>query len=194
MAESVSIAFRIKNFLRDKELMVHWQYLVLAAALSFGSGFLWAYAGIRADMEPMFIPVGTALLQGFLAFLYMPKKGEPRYIFYAVVFSLISYFLGKYLLYIHYYDWMISAVVDKSKVNFGLLFFYLRTTDYDSFRAFLSFFKSNASLLDWLAITGIVAGSLDYLYFYRNATDEHSSKPDKNEGRRIRRRFTGQHH
>jgi heme/copper-type cytochrome/quinol oxidase subunit 4 len=158
MEESVSIAFRIKNFLRAKGLMVHWQYLVLAVSLSIATGFLWALASILTRAELLFIPVIVALIQGFLAFLYMPAKGEARYVFYAIVFSLFAYFLGKYLLYIHYYDWMISAVVDKSKVDSGLLFFYLRTSDYESFKAFLHFFKSNASVFDWLTILSSIAG------------------------------------
>jgi len=182
---------QFKKFLETKGLLVHWQYLVLASALSIFGAILWAYIGILSDSEFGIIAAILGIVQGFLAFIYMREKGEPLLIFYSVLFSLFSFFLGKYLLYVHYYDWVLSGVVDKSQLSFNLLFFYLKAIDTSSIAQFVSFFKQNFTLFDIFLIVLIIASSLEYKLLFHgiNQTDYNNHKRN---GRRIKRRFTGQ--
>jgi len=190
----IDTPFRLKTFLQQKNALIHWQYLVLALAISFGGALVYAYASIRFGLDLMLIPIGLSMLQGFLAFLYMPEKGDPRYIFYSLLFSFLSFFLGKYLLYVHYYDWLLAAVVNKDELSFSLLFFYLKAIDYSSIEQFFSYFKSAVSLTDILTIVMIILSSTQYLLLYQDEDSFKEGPRDKNKGRRIRRRFTGQHH
>jgi len=182
---------KFKQFLDSKGLLLRWQYIVIALSISFFGGISWAYLAIRYGLELGIFAAFLGLIQGFLAFIYMRIKGDPMLIFYSIVFSLFSFFLGKYLWYVHYYDWIISGVVDKSELSYGLLFFYLRTMDLTSIKMFFEFFKQHFSLIDLLWIVIIISSSLEYLFF---ATDEKNIKPTKraSSGRRINRRFTGQ--
>ena len=185
--------FQFKRFLDRKGVLVHWQYLVLAVLLSLFGAFLWAYVSICYDLELGIIAVALGFTQGLLAFIYMREKGDPRLIFYSLIFSLMSFFLGKYLLYVHYYDWVLGGVVDKSELSFSLLVFYLRAISYDSIGDFLDFFRETFSFYDILWLVLIIASSLEYQLFYKyEDDDEGHGDSNKSSYRRIRRRFTGQ--
>jgi len=186
------LLFQLKSTLTEKGILKHWQYLVLASMISFFGVFLWAYLSILFNVELGVIAVFLGAIQGVLAFLYMEEKGDPRLIFYSLVFSLLSFFLGKYLLYVHYYDWILSGVVDKNNVNFSLLLFYLRVISYDSIGQFIDFFKAQFTLYDMLWIVLIIASSMEYLLFYGNQRNNNQPPSQKKSGRRIQRRFTGQ--
>ncbi|RUA32377.1 MAG: hypothetical protein DSY76_00530 [Bacteroidetes bacterium] len=183
---------RIKQRLLEKDMLKHWQYLVLASVISFFGAIFWAFLSMVYDVEFGIVAVLIGAIQGLLAYVYMEERGDPRLIFYSLVFSLMSFFLGKYLLFVHYYDWILSGVVDKSDVNFSLLLFYLRVISYDSIGQFVDFFKSNYTSYDILWIVLIVASSLEYLLFYGNQHNDNNPPSQKKSGRRIERRFTGQ--
>jgi len=183
---------RIKQRLSEKDMLKHWQYLVLASVISFFGALFWAFLSMFYDVEFGIVAVLIGVVQGLLAYVYMEEKGDPRLIFYSLVFSLMSFFLGKYLLFVHYYDWILSGVVDKSDVNFSLLLFYLRVISYESIGQFVDFFKSNYAIYDILWIVLIVASSLEYLLFYGNQHNDNNPPIQKKSGRRIERRFTGQ--
>ena len=187
-----NLLFQLKSALTEKGILKHWQYLVLASMISFFGVFLWAYLSILFNVELGVIAVFLGAIQGLLAFVYMEEKGDPRLIFYSLVFSLLSFFLGKYLLYVHYYDWILSGVVDKNNVNFSLLLFYLRVISYDSIGQFIDFFKAQCTLYDILWIVLIIASSMEYLLFYGNQRNNNQPPSQKKSGRRIQRRFTGQ--
>jgi len=183
--------FQLKRFLHQKGILVYWQYQVLASFLSLFGALLWTYVSIRYDLELGIIPVALGVVQGFLAFIYMREKGDPRLIFYSLVFSFLTFLLGKYLLYVHYYDWILGGVVDKSQLSFSLLLFYLRAISYASIGDFVVFFRQTISFYDLLWIVLIIASSLEYqvLYKYQNDDDEHGGI-DQASYRRIRRRFS----
>ncbi len=187
-----NLLFQLKSTLTEKGILKHWQYLVLASIISFFGAFLWAYLSILFNVELGVIAVFLGAIQGVLAFVYMEEKGDPRLIFYSLVFSLMSFFLGKYLLYVHYYDWILSGVVDKNNVNFSLLLFYLRVISYDSIGQFIDYFKVQFTFYDILWIVLIIASSLEYLLFYGNQRNNNQPPFQKKSGRRIQRRFTGQ--
>jgi len=182
---------QFKNFLESKGVLVHWQYLIIASMLSLFGGISWAYIGILSNSEFGLFSAVLGLIQGFLAFIYMREKGEPLLIFYSIFFALFSFFLGKYLLYVHYYDWVLSGVVDKEQLSFSLLFFYIKAIDISSIAQFFSFFKQTYSWFDIFLIVVIIASGMEYqLLFPRlNQTNQNSQKRN---GRRIKRRFTGQ--
>ena len=185
--------FQFKRFLDRKGVLVHWQYLVLAALLSLFGALLWAYVSIRYDLELGVIAVMFGFTQGFLAFIYMREKGDPRLIFYSFIFSMTSFFLGKYLLYVHYYDWVLGGVVDKSEPSFALLFFYLRAISYDSIGDFIDFYRETFQFHDIMWMVLIVGSSLEYHFFYKYDDDEKGQGgANKGSYRRIRRRFDGQ--
>lgn len=185
--------FTFKHYLEEKGMLVHWQYLVLASGLSFFGGLLWAFIGISYNMELSFIAAFLGFIQGFLAFIYMRQKGEPRLIFYTIIFSFSSFFLGKYLLYVHNFDWVLSGVVDKSELTFSLLFFYLRAISYASINDFIIFFRETYDLYDVLWIILLLASGLEYQVFYNSdEANRRGSPPRRGSGRRIHRRFTGQ--
>ena len=187
-----NLLFQLKTALNEKGILKHWQYLVLASVISFFGAFLWAYLSILFNAEFGVIAVFLGAIQGVLAYVYMEEKGDPRLIFYSLAFSLMSFFLGKYLLYVHYYDWILSGVVDKNNVNFSLLLFYLRVISYDSIGQFIDFFKAQFTVYDLLWIVLIIASSLEYLLFYGNQQNNNQTPSQKKSGRRIQRRFTGQ--
>jgi heme/copper-type cytochrome/quinol oxidase subunit 4 len=172
---------------------VHWQYLVLASMLSIFGALIWAYISISYDIELGIIASIFGLVQGFLAFIYMREKGDPRLIFYSFIFSLLSLYLGKYLLYVHYYDWVLSGVVDKSELSFSLLLFYLKAISYDSISDFIIFYKETFEAYDIIWIGIIIASSLEYTFFYSAIDDDgKGGASKKGSRRRIRRRFDGQ--
>ena len=185
--------FKLKHFLDEKGLLVHWQYLVLASVLSVFGALIWAYISISYDIELGIIASLFGLVQGFLAFIYMREKGDPRLIFYSFIFSLLSLFLGKYLLYVHYYDWVLSGVVDKSELSFSLLLFYLKAISYSSISDFIIFYRETFEAYDILWIGIIMASSLEYSFFYSAIdNDRYGGQSKKGSRRRIRRRFDGQ--
>lgn len=184
--------FRFKKYLDNKGVLVHWQYLVLASLLSFFGGTIWALISITYDVELSAIAAILGVIQGFLAFIYMREKGDPRLITYSILFSLLGLFIGKYISYVHYYDWVISGVVDKSEVTFSLLFFYIQSIDYVSVSDFFSYYKDSFSVYDFLWIAIIITSSMEYQLFYHNEEINPQDRKNKRSGRRIRRRFTGQ--
>ena len=191
----INIAFKLKAFLLRKGLLVHWQYLLLASLVSFFGGVSWAYIGIKWGVELGFLAALSGLLQGFLAFLYMHKKGDPRLIAYSIFFTLFTLFLGKYLLYVHYFDWELSSVVDKEQVNFSLIVFYLKAMDYERVGLFITYFREHVNLYDILWILLSISTSLEYILFYKSdSTNGRNGLNSKGKYRRINRRFTGQRH
>lgn len=186
--------YLFKKYLDKKNILVHWQYLLLASILSVFGGVLWSYISIRFQLELGIVVAIIGIIQGLLAFLFMKEKGEPRLILYALLFSLISFFLGKYLIYVHYYDWVLSGAIDKSNLSISLLIFYIQAIDYGSIRDFFIFFSENISLYDILWITILVATSMEYKLLFPSRKDSSSNKQKPGSGRRISRRFTGQNH
>ena len=185
--------FQFKRFLEGKGILVHWQYLILATVFSLLGGFIWAYASILYDMEFGFIAVLFGFMQGFLAFLYMRVKGDPRLIFYSLVLSMLSLFLGKYLLFVHYYDWVLSGVVDKGEISFSLLLFYFQVISFESISEFIVFYKDTFGFYDILWIVMIMATSMEYQFFYSFEDDDKGNNgPSQSKGRKIQRRFSGQ--
>lgn len=183
--------YRFKQYLDEKRLLLHWQYMLLASILSIFGGVLWAYISIHFQLELGFIIALIGVLQGFLAFLFMKEKGEPKLVLYALFFSLTSFFLGKYLVYVHYYDWVIAGAIDKSELSISLLLFYIQTMDTGSIRDFFHFFSDSFTFFDLLWILILVVTSMEYILFYpSNNKDSSNRKPGS--GRRIKRRFTGQ--
>ncbi|MCK5856896.1 MAG: hypothetical protein KAG64_05365 [Bacteroidales bacterium] len=170
---------------------MHWQYLVLAISLSFFGSFFWSFNAISSQTEYGVIAVLIAIVQGFMAFFYMHEKGDPRLIFYSLLFSLSTYFLGKYLLFVHYYDWVIAGVVDKDTLSYSLLFFYFKVIDMASLEDFFYFFKSSFDLFEAFILLLIIVPTWQYLFFWRNENDM-EEEDSSNSKRRIRRRFTGQ--
>jgi heme/copper-type cytochrome/quinol oxidase subunit 4 len=169
-----------------------WQYLVVAILLSFFGTFFWVYNAIDASSEFVSIIVLLAFIQGFLAFFFMNEKGDPRLIFYSLVFSFSTYFLGKYLLYVHYYDWVISGVVDKDELSYSLLFFYFKAIDMASVEAFLSHYKTTFAVFEGLILLLLTLPTGQYLLLWKNDKSELLEGNPQDKNRRIRRRFTGQ--
>jgi len=191
ISSPVNIVFKLKYFLERKAMLEHWQYMVLALSFSLLGGLLWAYISILYHFEFGVIAALIGLVQGFLAFLYMKEEGDPRLIFYSFVFSIMSFFLGKYLMFVHYYDWVIGGVIDKKSVDFSLVLFYLRAISYDSIGDFLNFYKEHFDFYDILWLTIITASSIEYKFFYSQY--DNNQKPSNGpttSRRRIRRRFS----
>ena len=188
----IDFLFRIKSYLFNKGLLMDWQYLVLAILLSFFGTFFWVYNAIDTSSEFSFIVILLAFIQGFLAFFFMNEKGDPRLIFYSLVFSFFTYFLGKYLLYVHYYDWVISGVVDKDQLSYSLLFFYFKAVEMASIEAFLSQYKSVFTLLEGFILLLLTLPTGQYLLLWKNDKSELLKDNPQDKNRRIRRRFTGQ--
>jgi len=188
----IDFLFRIKSYLFNKGLLMDWQYLVVAILLSFFGIFFWVYNAIDASSEFVSIIVLLAFIQGFLAFFFMNEKGDPRLIFYSLVFSFSTYFLGKYLLYVHYYDWVISGVVDKDELSYSLLFFYFKAIDMASVEAFLSHYKTTFAVFEGLVLLLLTLPTGQYLLLWKNDKSELLEDNPQDKNRRIRRRFTGQ--
>jgi len=182
-----------KKWLNTKGLLMYWQYLVIAMPLSFYAAFEWAFQSISASSGFEAIIVFFAILQGFLAFFYMQEKGEPRMILYSLLFSLGAYYLGKYLLFVHYYDWVIAGVVDKDQLDFSLLFFYFKTMDMGSMEDFFRFYKSSFGVYEAIILILLTLPTGTYFLLWKNDLDLDASD-EKQSRRRIQRRFTGQHH
>jgi len=187
------VLFQAKKWLNAKGLLMYWQYLVIALSLSFYAAFEWTFQAISSGSEFEAIIVFFAILQGFLAFFYMQEKGEPRMIMYSLLFSLGAYYLSRYLLFVHYYDWVIAGVVDKSQLDFSLLFFYFKTMDMGSLEDFFRFYESSFGIYEATILILLILPTGIYFLLWKNdleddATDEGQSH------RRIQRRFTGQHH
>ena len=194
IADFRKIAYDLRKFLINKDLQHSWIYLVLGLVLSFGFSLFMVHQSIKWETYLNFILVISAYIQGFMAYLFMRERGEPGKVFYSLFFSLFAFFLARYLLYVHYYDWIVSGVVDKKVNSYSLLLFYLKIMDYASIRDFFSFFKSQISFKDILIIVLIISASLEYMFFF-GAGKNNGNAIQGNQtqgGRRIHRRFTGQ--
>ena len=194
IADFRKIANGLRRFLINKDLQHSWIYLFLGLILSFGIGLFMAHQSIKWGTYLNFILVISAYIQGFMAYLFMREKGEPGKVFYSLIFSLFAFFLARYLLYVHYYDWLVSGVVNKEENTYSLLLFYIKIADYSSIRDFFSFFKSQISFNDILILLLIISGSLEYMLFFGagNNGGDSSQGNQVQGGRRIHRRFTGQ--
>jgi hypothetical protein len=143
----------------------HWQYLTLGFTLSFLSAILWFYVMVRVGIEFGIITILIGGIQGILAYLFMKQKGEAPKVFFAFLFSFFAYFLGKYLYFEHYFDWYLSAYIDKSVLNTELLRFYLANINYESINLFISEFNNIFSPVDILWVILIIFSNLQFLFY-----------------------------
>ncbi len=165
----------------------HWQYLILASLFSFFSGLLWFYFSAITKINLGILIILFGLIQGFLAYLFMNKKGEAPIVFFSLFFSLLSLFIGKYLFFEQYYDWFLSAYVDKSALNIDLIIFYFHSINIESLQLFREHIPQLFSFADIFWTLLMIALSLQYL-----ALTFEPIKPKEEETNRIifrKRRF-----
>lgn len=163
----------------------HWQYLLLGFIISISTALFWYYYTALTKMNFIVIPLLAALIQGFLAYLFMKTKGEARNVFFSLLFSFLGFFLGKYLLFEQYYDWFLNAYVDKTQINLSLILFYLKTINIESLRLFTSHFSLIFSTIDLLWISIILIFSLLYLFM---PFEERNTYIEKNPRKTFRKR------
>lgn len=141
----------------------HWQYLMLGFLTSIFCAILWYYYSVITEIDFIVIPLIAALMQGLLAYLFMETKGEARKVFFTLVFSFFTYFLGKYLLFEQYYDWFLNAYVDKNHIDLSLILFYFKTINIESIQLFIAQSSLMFTVKDFLWIGIIFIFSLLYL-------------------------------
>lgn len=178
------LAFR--NLLQKRNIK-HWQYLIISPLLSFFAAIFWFYYSVLININFAVFPILAALLQGIISYVFMEEKGEARKVFFSLLFSFFTFFLGKYLFFEHYYDWYLNAYVDKSELDISLVVFYLKAINIDGLQLFVSQISSIFSASDFLWITIIILFSLVYLFL---PFEETKAKPEQN-SRKIfhKRRF-----
>jgi hypothetical protein len=155
--------FILRQFLQNRNVK-HWQYLFLASITSISSAIFWFYYSAIMEIDLTLVVLISALVQGFLAYIFMEEKGEARKVFFSLLFSLFSFFLGKYLFYEHYYDWFLNAYIDKTVINKELVVFYLSAINIESLQLFVTNISSVFSFMDMLWLSIIVLFSLLYLF------------------------------
>lgn len=156
--------YLLRNLLQ-KYGVKHWQYLVLALSFSFFSAITWFSLTVRTGMELGFLTVLIGGIQGILAYLFMSEKGEPKKVFFALFFSISAFLLGKYLYFEHYYDWYLTAYIDKSEFDFDLILFYVRNINIGSLQLFISEAANVFSLYDILWVILIIISSLQFVFY-----------------------------
>lgn len=155
------LAFR--NLLQKRNIK-HWQYLIISSLLSFFTAIFWFYYCALININIVVFPLLAALLQGFIAYVFMEEKGEARKVFFSLFFSFFTFFLGKYLFFEHYYDWYLTAYIDKNEINTSLVLFYLKAINIESLQLFVSGISSVFSLSDFFWVAIIILFSLLYLF------------------------------
>ncbi len=163
----------------------HWQYLFLGTIISISSAIFWFYYSIIIGINLNIIIILSALIQGFIAYLFMEVKGEARKIFFSLLFSFLSFFIGKYLFYEHYYDWILNAYIDKTVINKDLVIFYLKEINIKSIGLFMTNISKVFSLIDILWVALIVLFSLIYMFL---PFEEHKISTPQNMRKMFRKR------
>lgn len=155
--------FAIRQFFQ-KNNVKHWQFLLLGFSISIFSAIFWYYYTAITEINFIIIPLFAALIQGFFTYIFMDAKGEARKVFFSLLFSFITFFLGKYLLFEQYYDWILNSYVDKNNIDLGLILFYFKAMNIESMQLFASSISLIFSAIDLLWIVLIILFSL--LYFF----------------------------
>jgi len=155
--------FAIRQFFQ-KNNVKHWQYILLGLLMSIFSGIFWYYSTAITEINFIVIPLVASLIQGFLAYVFMEEKGEARKVFFSVLFSFLTFFLGKYLLFEQYYDWFLNAYVDKNDIDIGLILFYFKAINIESLQLFTSHYSLIFSGTDFIWISIILMFSVLYLF------------------------------
>ncbi len=161
----------IRKYLQNNDAK-HWQYLFLGFIISISTALFWTFISLKSNINIIALPLAASLAQGFIAYLFMSKKGEARKVFFALLFSYLTFFLGKYLLFEHYYDWYLTAYIDKNIVNWNLIIFYLKATNIESLQLFFSHLSLEFTIIDILWISIITLFSL--LYFFIPFEDQNT--------------------
>ncbi len=123
---------KARSFIQANESL-NWQYLLLLLLLSI-LGSIWGfYLQVVYGFNLLYIVyVFSVLLQALLTYFYMKENGEPRKIFFSLFFAAVTFFLGKYLIFEHYYDFFLEAYIDRSTMSWEHIFFYFKALNFDS--------------------------------------------------------------
>lgn len=152
----------------------NWHYLILSFSSSVIFGILWFYFSAKSEYNLNFLIIISGIIQGLLAYLFMEEKGQANKVFFSLLFSTLSVFIGKYLLFEHLYDWYLSAYVDKTEVSFGLIAFYFSAFNMDSLFLFVDQIALVFSAYDIIWISIMLLFSIQYIVldFSKNETKQ----------------------
>ena len=119
----------------------------------------------------------------------MAEKGEARKVFLSLFFVFITFFLGKYLIFEHYYDFYLGAYIDRTTISWNLISFYFSALNFESLFLFTDQMSNFMGVGDIVILMATLLLTLIYkvLPFELNITD------DKESAKRVRfnnRRFS----
>jgi len=127
----------IRNFIQRNEAK-HWQFIVLSIMLSFVGSVYAFFLEAKYGFNLLYITlVITSLFQSIISYIYMKEKGEARKVFLSLFFVFLTFFLGKYLIFEHYYDFYIGAYVDRSSISWSLISFYFSALNFEGLFLFI---------------------------------------------------------
>jgi len=123
---------KARNFIQVNESL-NWQYLLLLLLLSI-LGSVWGfYLQVVYGFNLLYIvSVFSIILQALLTYCYMKENGEARKIFFSLFFAAVTFFIGKYLIFEHYYDYFLEAYIDRSTISWEHITFYFKALNFDS--------------------------------------------------------------
>ena len=143
---------------------MHWQFLLLLVILSVVSAVLGFYCQVLYGYNLLFISIIiSAFAQASISYFYMRVKGEASKVFFSLLFSAFTFFLAKYLLFEHYYDFFLEAYIDRSFISWNHIIFYFHALSFDSVFLFVNQMKNFMSVADVFVLVIMLLTSFVYL-------------------------------
>ncbi len=181
----MDILLSIRKFIQ-KNGALNWQYLFLLIVISISSAiFSFYYQFVYNSFIAVLIILLSALFQMLITYFFTSERGNAFKVFGSVFFVLFTFFLSKYLLFEHKYDFFLEAYVDRSEISWQLIGFYFSVMNFESIilfsQQFVNFFTSWDYIV-MLIMLGICLSQLLLKY-------KIPSKEDLTEGKIKRVRF-----
>ncbi len=147
---TMEIILSIRKFIQNNGAL-SWQYLFLLIVISISSAiFSFYYQFVYNSFVSIFILLISAFLQMLITYFFTAEKGNAYKVFSSLLFVLITFFLSKYLLFEHKYDFFLEAYIDRSEISWHHIAFYFSVLNFDSIILFVQQFGNFFSVLDYI--------------------------------------------
>lgn len=146
----MDILLLIRKFIQ-KNGALNWQYLFLLIVISISSAiFSFYYQFVYNSFIAVLILLLSALLQMLITYFFTSEKGNAFKVFGSIFFVLFTFFLSKYLLFEHKYDYFLEAYIDRSEISWQLIGFYFSVLNFDSIILFYQQFSNFFTAWDYI--------------------------------------------
>ena len=167
----------IRNFIQRNDAK-HWQFIVLSFVFTFLGSVYAFFLDTKYGFNILYITlIISSIFQALISYFYMVEKGEARKVFLSLFFVFITFFIGKYLIFEHYYDFYLGAYIDRTTISWSLISFYFSALNFESLFLFTDQMKNFIGVGDIIVLLGILIITLIYkvLPFELNIIDDKES-------------------